>query len=243
MAYDYIGLVNDVNRRLNEVELVGGTGTNANFLTAKGEYAMVKDAVNASIRFINQHEFEWPFNHVTEEEILTPGIVRYSSPADSKVIDFDSFRIKRDTTLNNETQKLKLISYEEYLEKYVDSEYNTSTSIRQMPTMVFKTPDQEFGLVNPPDKAYKLVYEYYRLPVDLINDTDVPSIPEQFRYVIINGAMHFAYMFRGESQEAAMMQQRFEQEIKQMRSLYINRYDYLRSTVVNTTISNLNRVS
>ena len=76
MAYDYIGLVNDVNRRLNEVELVGGTGTNANFLNARGEYAMVKDAVNASIRFINQHEFEWPFNHVTEEEVLTPGIVR-----------------------------------------------------------------------------------------------------------------------------------------------------------------------
>jgi uncharacterized protein YfdQ (DUF2303 family) len=77
------------------------------------------------------------------------------------------------------------------------------------------------------------VYEYYRLPVDLINDTDVPSIPEQFRYVIVNGAMHFAYMFRGETQEAMIMQQRFDQEIKQMRSLYINRYDYARSTVVN----------
>lgn len=238
MAYDYIGLVNDVNRRLNEVEL-----TSTNFLTAKGEYAMIKDAVNASIRFINQHEFEWPFNHVEEEEVLTPGIVRYSSPADSKVIDFDSFRIKRDSTLGNETRKLKLLSYEEYLENYVDAEYNTSTGIRQLPVYVFKTPDQEFGVVNPPDKAYKIVYEYYRLPVDLLNDTDVPSIPEQFRYVIVNGAMHFAYLFRGETQEAAVAQQRFEQEIKQMRSLYINRYDYLRSTVVNNTIASPARVS
>lgn len=238
MAYDYIGLVNDVNRRLNEVEL-----TSSNFATATGEYSMIKDAVNASIRFINQHEFEWPFNHVEEEEVLTPGIVRYASPSDSKVIDFDSFRIKRDDTLGNETKKLKLISYEEYLENHVDVEYNTSTGIRQLPTYVFKSPDQEFGIVNPPDKAYKLVYEYYRLPVDLLNDTDVPSIPEQFRYVIVNGSMHFAYLFRGETQEAAVAQQRFEQEIKQMRSLYINRYDYLRSTVVNNTISSPARVS
>lgn len=238
MAYDYLGLVNDVNRRLNEVEL-----DSTNFLTATGEYSMIKDAVNASIRFINQHEFEWPFNHVTDEITLTPGIVRYIFPADAKVLDFDSFRIKRNTTFNNETRKLKVISYEEYIEKYVDIEYNTSTGIRQLPSMVFKSPSSEFGVVNPPDQAYELVYEYYRLPVDLINSTDVPSIPEQFRYVIVDGAMHFAYMFRGESQESAMMQQRFEQEIKQMRSLYINRYDYLRSTVVNTTVSNLNRVS
>jgi len=238
MAYDYLGLVNDVNRRLNEVEL-----TTTNFATANGEYGMVKDAVNASIRFINQHEYEWPFNHVTEEETLTAGIVRYTFPSDAKTINFNTFRIKRNDTLGNETRKLNVLSYEEYLDSYADVEYNTSTSLRQLPTYVFKSPSSEFGLVNPPDQAYELVYEYYRLPVDLINSTDVPSIPEQFRYVIVDGAMYFAYLFRGESQESAMMQARFEQEIKQMRSLYINRYEYLRSTILNTTVTTSARVS
>ena len=238
MAYDYLGIVNDVNRRLNEVEL-----TTANFATANGEYGMIKDAVNASIRFINQHEYEWPFNHVTEEETLTAGIVRYTFPSDAKTINFNTFRIKRNDTLGNETRKLNVLSYEEYLDSYADVEYNTSTSLRQLPTYVFKSPSSEFGLVNPPDQAYELVYEYYRLPVDLINSTDVPSIPEQFRYVIVDGAMYFAYLFRGESQESAMMQARFEQEIKQMRSLYINRYEYLRSTILNTTVTTSARVS
>ena len=238
MAYDYLGLVNDINRRLNEVEL-----NSTNFTTATGEYAMVKDAVNASIRFINQHEFEWPYNHVTEEETLTPGVVRYAFPADTKVLNMNSFRIKRNDTLGNETRKLNILTYEDYLENHADIEYNTSTSLRQLPSFVFKAPSSEFGLVNPPDKAYELVYEYYRLPVDLINATDVPSIPEQFRFVIVNGAMHFAYLFRGEGQESSMMQDRFEQEIKQMRSLYINRYDYLRSTVINTTVQTNTRVS
>lgn len=232
MAYDYIGLVNDINRRLNEVELTGGTGSNATFSTATGEYAMIKDAVNSAIRFINQHEFEWPFNHVEQTLTLTPGQIRYPAPSNSKLIDFDSFRIKGDTALGNGTQKLKIISYEEYLERYVDLEYSTSNNNRQVPRFVFRTPDQEFGLVNPPDKAYELVYEYYKLPIDLINDVDVPSIPEQFRYVITDGAMHFAYLFRGEAQEAGIAQQRFEQSIKHMRSIYINRFDYIRSTVV-----------
>lgn len=237
MAYDYLGLVNDVNRRLNEVEL-----TAANFANATGEYSMIKDAVNSAIRYINQQEYEWPFNHVEAEETLTAGTVRYAFPADAKTIDFDSFRIKRNDTFNNATKKLNLMSYEEYLEKYVDYEYNTNTNVRALPEYIFRTPNQEFGVIAPPNNAYELVYEYYRLPVDLINPTDVPSIPEQFRYIIVNGAMHFAYMFRGEGQEAAMIQQRFDSEIKQMRSLYINRYDYLRSTVINQTNSSYSTI-
>lgn len=237
MAYDYLGLVNDVNRRLNEVEL-----TAANFANATGEYSMIKDAVNSAIRYINQQEYEWPFNHVEAEETLTAGTVRYAFPADAKTIDFDSFRIKRNDTFNNATKKLNLMSYEEYLEKYVDYEYNTNTNVRALPEYIFRTPNQEFGVIAPPNNAYELVYEYYRLPVDLINATDVPTVPEQFRYVIVNGAMHFAYMFRGEGQEAAMIQQRFDSEIKQMRSLYINRYDYLRSTVINQTNSSYSTI-
>lgn len=227
MAYDYIGLVNDVNRRLNEVEL-----TADNFLTANGEYSMVKDAVNAAIRFINQHEYEWPFNHVEAEETLTEGVVRYAFPADAKTIDFDSFRIKRNSTLGNDTKRLRIMSYEEYLDKHVDGEYNTSTNTRGLPDYVFRTPSQEFGFVKSPDKAYEVVYEYYRLPVDLINPTDVPTIPEQFRHIIVDGSMHNAYMFRGEAQEAQIVYNRFIDEIKNMRSLYINRYDYVRSTVI-----------
>ena len=38
MAYNYIGLVNDINRRLNEVEL-----SSTNFANAVGEYSMVKN--------------------------------------------------------------------------------------------------------------------------------------------------------------------------------------------------------
>ena len=225
-AYNFLGLVNDINRRLNEVEL-----TSANFASAVGFYSAAKDAVNACLRDINQQEFEWPFNHVTQEEELNPGDVRYFVPRDVKTIDMDSFRIPRDTSLGNETVRLKLISYEDYLDKHLDSEYNTSEGLRGVPRFVFRSPSLEYGVVPPPDKEYTIVYEYYRSPVSLILNTDVPSVPEDFRYVIVDGAMFHAHNFRGDLQSAQLSQAKFQEGLKAMRTLYINRYEYVRSTV------------
>ena len=55
MAYDYLDLVNEINRRLNEVEL-----TSVNFLSAKGFYQTAKDAVNSSIRPVSYTHLTLP---------------------------------------------------------------------------------------------------------------------------------------------------------------------------------------
>lgn len=226
-TYNFLGLVNDVNRRLNEVEL-----SETNFASAGGFYSFAKDSVNSAVRYINHTAFEWPFNHVTQEEILIPGIVRYFQPRDVKTVDYDSFRIKRNTTFGNDTRRLRLISYEEYLDKFVDAEYSADESIRDIPRYVFRTPSQEYGVYPPPKEAYNIIYEYYRLPVDMIYHYDVPTLPEQFRHVIVEGAMHYAYFFRGNTQDATLHFQKFEESIKDMRTLYVNRFDYVRDTRV-----------
>jgi len=224
MAYNYLGLVNDVNRRLNEVELTAG-----NFAGATGYYSFAKDSVNQAIRHIQQEEFEWPWNHVEETETLVAGVARYSMPYDCKTINMNTFRIKRNSTLNIETVKLKVLSYEEYLDKYADSEYNSSNTA---PTHVVRTPSRELIFYPKPDKAYEVVYEYYRNGYDLELYSDVPSLPEQYRYVIIDGAMYNVYQFRGDMQAAQLAFDKFEQGIKQLRSLHINRTEYLRDTRV-----------
>lgn len=225
-AYNFLGLVNDVNRRLNEVEL-----TSANFAAATGFYSSAKDSINSALQYLGQNQFEWPFNHFTKDQTLTAGTVRYAYPSDAKTIDFDSFRIKRNSTFNNTTQKLQIIAYEDYLENYLDDEYNTTnTSIRSLPKRVFRTPNQQYGVHPVPNYAYELVYEYYKNTVDLSSATDVPVYPEQFRPVIVDGAMYYAYTFRGNTQDATLHLQKFNDGIKDMRSLYINRYDYIRDT-------------
>lgn len=227
MAYNYLGLVNDINRRLNEVEL-----TESNFAATTGFYSFAKDAVNASIRHINQEEFEWPFNHVEAEEQLSVGTVRYSLPYDCKTVNMNTFRIKRNADLNVETIKLKVLNYEEYLDKYADSEYNSNTDTFTIPRFVVRTPSNELIVYPAPDKEYELVYEYYILGFDLESPTDVPYIPEQYKYVITDGAMYYVYFFRSDLQAAQLALDKFIKGIKQLRSLNINRTEYIRDTRV-----------
>jgi len=230
MAYNYLDLVNEVNRRLNEVEL-----TSANFSSAVGFYAHNKDAVNAAIRDINHTHYEWPFNHVLAEETLTAGTIRYAFPSDANTIDFDTFRIEENTTFGNATVKLTILSYEDYLSRYIDHEYTTDSSKREVPSYVFHAPSLEYGVVPAPNSAYTIFYEYYRVPVDLSSYSDVPSIPERFRHVIIDGAMAYAYLFRSNEQSAVMSKNKFDEGIKRMRSMLVNRYSYVRSGMINTT--------
>ena len=227
MSYDYLSLVNEVNRRLNEVELTAG-----NFNAAKGFYSQVKDSVNSSIRDINQTHYEWGFNHVLAEDVLTAGTTRYAFPNDAGSIDFDTFRIKESTTFGNATVKLSVVDYDDYLQSSIDQEYGDNTSKRQIPNAVFQAPSLEWGVTPPPDQAYEVVYEYYRVPVDLESSTDVPSIPERFRHVIVDGAMYHAYMFRSNEQAANIAKSKFEEGLKRMRTILVNRFVYMRSTAI-----------
>lgn len=225
MAYDYIGLVNDAARRLNETAL-----TSSNFDTAKGFYPTLKEAVNASIRHINQAHFFWPYNHNKQDLTLTAGTSRYALVSTAKYVDFGSFRVKRNTTLNvGQGRRLPQITYSEYLDVYIDQEYETDSTVGGVPRNVVRTPDEEFIIVPMPDKAYEIEYEYYDRPTDLSSATDVPTIPESFRHVIVDGIMYYAYMFRDNIEMANLSQTKFENGIKNMRTLLVNEHAYFRA--------------
>jgi len=228
MAYNYLDLVNEACRRLNEVEL-----SQDNFTSVKGFQNHIKDAVNSAIRDINYTHYEWPFNHSLVEETLTPGVTRYPFPVDAAFVNPETFRIKEDTTFGNETVKLKLIDYDDYLNSYVDQEYDTDAGERRCPAMVFLTTGLEYGVVPVPDQEYEIVYEYFRVPADLELFTDVPSIPERYRSVIIDGAIYYAYMFRSNEQAAAMAKEKFDKAITRMRTMLIgSSVQYMRSGAV-----------
>ena len=227
MAYDYLGLVNEINRRLNEVELTSST-----FSSAKGFHAINKDAVNAALRDIHHSHYEWPFNHVIGEETLSAGTTRYAFPSDANTIDFDTFRIVENASFGNETRRLGVITYDEYLQNHIKQEYSTDTNGRGVPLKVFHATGGEFGVVPAPDKAYEVIYEYYRIPVDLEKYDDVPAVPERFRHTIVDGAMYHAYMFRSNEQAAGISKNKFEEGLKKMRIMLVNRYEYVKSTYV-----------
>lgn len=225
MAYTYLDVTNEVLARFNEVEL-----TAANFSNARGFQIQCKNAVNAAIRHINQKEYTWPFNHQEAEVTLVAGQTRYTPPANTKLIDYETFRLVPDTSLNNDGRSLEVLDYRQFIDRYAEQE--DKTDVGAVPIYVFRDPANNYGLVPYPDKAYKIKFDYYTFPTSLSLATDVPSIPERFRHVIVDGAVMYGFQYRGETQQYQLNLDRFEEGIKNMLSVLSNRYDYVRSTYI-----------
>jgi len=282
---------------MNEVELTSG-----NFTSARGVQIQCKNAVNEAIRYINQREFGYSFNHAFNSSSLVAGQCRYTVPTSTKSIDYSTARIKKDTDLNVTGNNLSTLSYNEYIEKdyaneedevesttlngshsnsvttlsltsttgfaasgtvYIGSEqvtytailgnditgctrgansttaaaYSSGVAVTQfdsggVPRSIVRTPDNNYLLYPYPDKAYTLVFDYYTFPADLSAQGDTTSIPERFAPVVVDGATSFVYQYRGETDQYQLNFQRFEQGIKNMQSLLINKFEYVRSTVI-----------
>ena len=299
MALTFLTLTNSVITRMNEVVL-----TSSNFTNARGIQVQCKNAVNESIRYINQREFGYPFNHATNTETLTAGKVRYSVPTSTKYIDYNTARIKKDTDLNCVGNNLSKMNYNEYIgQEYANQEddivsttlngshsssvttltltsttglsttgtvhigseqvtytgilgnditgctrgaanttaatHDSGTVVTQfdsggIPKFIVRTLDNNFLLYPYPDKQYVLTFDYFTFPSDLSAHGDTTTIPERFSPVVVDGATAFVYQYLGEVQQYQVNFQRFEQGIKNMQTLVINKYDYLSSTVINS---------
>jgi len=299
MALTFLSLTNDVITRMNEVVL-----TSTNFTSARGVQVQCKNAVNEAIRYINQREFGYSFNHAQNSSTLTPGVARYSLPTSTKSVDYNTARIKKDDDLNSAGNNLVSLNYNEYIDKdypneedqiksttlngshsssvttltltsttgfsasgkvYIGGEQVTYTAVSGnditgctrgansttaalhadgttvtqfdgggVPRNIVRTPDNNYLLYPYPDKQYTLVFDYFTFPSDLAAHGDTTSIPDRFGPVIVDGATAFVYQYRGEMQQYQLNFGRFEQGIKNMQSLLINKYEYVRSTVLIT---------
>ena len=299
MALTFLSLTNDVITRMNEVVL-----TSTNFTSARGVQVQCKNAVNEAIRYINQREFGYSFNHAQNSSTLTPGVARYSLPTSTKSVDYNTARIKKDDDLNSAGNNLVSLNYNEYIDKdypneedqiksttlngshsssvttltltsttgfsasgkvYIGCEQVTYTAVSGnditgctrgansttaalhadgttvtqfdgggVPRNIVRTPDNNYLLYPYPDKQYTLVFDYFTFPSDLSAHGDTTSIPDRFGPVIVDGATAFVYQYRGEIQQYQLNFGRFEQGIKNMQSLLINKYEYVRSTVLIT---------
>ena len=296
MAESYLTYTNKVLARLNEVQL-----TSSNFSNARGIQVQAQNAVNESIRYINQKEFQYPFNHSTKTETLVGGTVRYSIPTTAKPVDYNTFRLVKDSDLGASGGRLYVIQYNDYINSYVTQEdeiQTTTTSTTHtdsvttitvssttgfdssgtlfigneqvtytgttsttftgvtrgandttaasiasgvqvaqfesggVPQYVARTPDNNYLLYPFPTKGFTLKYDFFSFPTDMSAHDDTTTIPDRFAAVIVDGATAFVYQYRGETAQYQLNFQRFEQGIKNMQTLLVNRFEYVRSTFI-----------
>ena len=296
MSGTYLSLTNSVIARLNEVQL-----SSSNFSSARGIQIQAQNAVNETVRYINQRECNYPFNHATKTQTLTAGVVRYSLPTSTKTVDYNTFRVIKDSDLGITGGRLKILNYNDYVNNFITQEdeidstttstthtdsvttitvssttgfdsagtlfigneqitYTGTTSttftgctrgansttaatiasgitVTQfdgggVPEFVVRTPDNNYLLYPFPIKSVTIKFDYYTFPTDMSAHGDTTTVPDRFAAVIIDGATAFVYQYRGETQQYQLNFGRFEQGIKNMQTLLINRFDYVRSTYI-----------
>ena len=296
MAETFLTHTNRVIARLNEVQL-----TSSDFASSRGIQTQCKNAVNEAVRYINQKEFQYPFNHSTKTQTLTAGTVKYSIPTDAKTVDYNTFRLVKDSDLSTSGGRLPILNYNDYVNAYITQEdeivtttlsqshtdsvttitvastkgfdssgtlfigneqvtYTGTTSttftgvtrgtssttasahdsgvqVAQftdggLPQFIVRTPDNNYLLYPFPTKSYSIKFDYFTFPSDMSAHSDTTSIPDRFAPIIADGATAFVYQYRGETAQYQLNMQRFEQGIKNMQTLLVNRFDYIRSTYI-----------
>ena len=92
MAFDYIGLSNEVLRAFNEVPFTDATA----FSAAVGSDQFVKDSINNVLADIyNEGGHKWSWQHTQGTQVLTVGTTAYSAPSGTRSTDFNSFYIDK----------------------------------------------------------------------------------------------------------------------------------------------------
>ena len=226
----YITLVNQLLRRLNEVTLdTAGDG----FATVRNVQALAKDAINNSIRNIIQTGQEFPFLKTTNTQTLAAGTRQYDFPTDYSGADWETFYIKKLTSVDNTPMHLPSITYDEYIQRYRHFDDTGDATGISAPTLVYQTNEEKFGVTPIPDNSYEIEYVYYKFPADLSAFDDEMIIPDRFKYIIIDGAMVYMMRFRSNEQSAQIHQAKFQEGIKAMRRLLLDDPLFVRSSMIN----------
>ena len=229
MATTYITLVNDLLRRMNEVQLAT---TGDGFSTVKNVQAIAKDAINNAIREILQDGHQFPFLKTTYSQTLAAGTKTYDFQSDMASVDWDTFYLNELTSVSNTPRALPVITFDQYTQNYRALEDSAGTGGRASPTIVYQTAENKFGVTPIPDAAYVVDYVYYTFPDDLVAYNSTMIIPDRFKYIIIDGAMVYMMRFRSNEQSAQIHQQKFTNGIKTMRRLLLDDPISVRSPMI-----------
>ncbi len=129
--------------------------------------ANVKEAINAA-NARRAGSYEWPFMLSSATGTLTPGVSEYNLATDINTL----------LSIYNQTQELhyRQVPYRHYTQ----GETVTDGFVFDGSTVTF---------LSPPTAADTIIYYYYRQPVEMTVDGDIPDIPYPYSRVLIYDAL------------------------------------------------------
>lgn len=226
---NFLEYTNIVLQATNEVPL-----TEQQLQSARGLHQFVKESINRAY-FDIVGEYQWPWMQPKDNELshgtpelsgersITPTATWTPIPVSNPYkdsIDWSSVYY-RDT--DGSKVSLKLLSWEEYEDKqeWVDSEGS--------PRYIVQSADgRAMGLFGLPVNAGKLYFRVWTRPSRFELALDIIPIPDSHYTVLVDGALHHSWSFRGETEQAQIAYARFEKGMKKMKQKYTNQSTRLR---------------
>lgn len=128
--------------------------------------------------------------------------------------------------------KLQLRSWDQYLDDKTSwqKDQNTDPSGYTLPKYAVRKPDNNIYIDGPCDRVYTIYYEGFQMPAALSAYSDTSLIPPAFDSVIKDKALHYCYMFREDLASAEIAEQRYENNLFQMRRILIPQEPYAVAT-------------
>lgn len=95
-------------------------------------------------------------------------------------------------------------------------EFDTFPSSTGRPS-AYTVIGSQLALYPTPDAVYPLVFRYWKLPQDMVSDTDTPEIPVQYQELLTAFALKKAFQKENDWQEATSWEAQWEKGILKMR--------------------------
>ena len=160
------------------VEDAGISGEIVSVDNQTGELKRVVDWVARATTAVEGMWFNWDFLHVFHTFTTTIGVQDYPAPADFNLWDVSTGSIPA------QAQNLDYI-------QWTKKKRDPTAAVSGSPYMFTVLPDKALRLYDTPTTTQTIAIEYWKTPTTLSGNTSEPSIPAQFRDIIVAKALQY----------------------------------------------------
>lgn len=165
-SYDFLSMCQNV------AQDAGLSGQISNVANNTGDMARVVRYVREACLAIESRWADWKFNYKSGyESMLGAGLSTYAAPADLHRWNKDRMYIN-----GNKVPKNTVLEYHEWR--------GWPQRINGTPAAVVIMPDNALMFYPAPDADSTFAADYYKKPADLVANTDIPNIPQNYCPVI-----------------------------------------------------------
>lgn len=189
--------------RVREESGVSGTGPSST-ANQVGVLAKIVGWVRDANNDIEKLKSEWRFLWRRALTVLVVAKQSYS-PLELNVSELKSMQ-----RIRVGDKFLRVIDWDEWVECY---EQQTGQG---MPQVVAIAPDNSFYFYPAPDAAYSVTIDYFSKPVRLVNDTDLPQIPEEHQDCIVQKALMYYANFEEDQALYQLASMRYDEKLSQL---------------------------